>query len=332
MFQTKNLIHDIHDIPDTWIFEHFCKLHYKLEGQDVRIKSVFKEERTPSMCIFYTDKYNTYRYKDFSSGKYGSAIELIKEMYQLTYYQACQKVIEEYNDCIIKNGCGYQSKPIKSFSKFKVTDYTKRSWNTKDQYYWTQFNIGSKLLEEHCVFPLEKYIMQKDIDQIEITGGYIYGYFKKDGTLYKIYQPKTLDKKFIKVKSYLQGTEQFKPENKNLIITSSLKDLMALKSLKLSALNIVAADSENTMIDSAHIESWQNEYENIVVLFDNDQAGIDAMLKYKEKYNFIKPTLLPLSKDIADSIKDFGARKVKEHIVPILNRNINEKKEDIQET
>jgi hypothetical protein len=328
MFRIRNLVHDIKDVPETWIFEHYCKLSYKLEGQHIKIKSLFNQERTPSMCI-YTNKYNTYRYKDFSSGRSGNGIDLVKELYGLTYHQAIQKIIHEYNDCILKNGCGYESKELKQFSKFKMSSFTKRDWTTKDQYYWTQFNIGSRLLEEHNIYPLDSYVMIKDEDQIEIKGSYLYGYFKKDGTLYKIYQPKNQDKKFVKVKSYIQGTEQCKPENKNLLITSSLKDVMSIKSLKLSGLNIIAPDSENTMISSADIECWENEYENIILLFDNDEAGIEAMTKYKEKYSFIKLALLPLSKDVSDSIRDHGAKKVREYLVPILNRKINETQENI---
>ena len=58
MFKTKNLVHDIKDVPATWIFEHFCKLKEKLTGQDVKMKSVFNiREKTPSMCI-YIDRNN----------------------------------------------------------------------------------------------------------------------------------------------------------------------------------------------------------------------------------------------------------------------------------
>jgi hypothetical protein len=171
--------------------------------------------------------------------------------------------------------------------------------------------------------------MTKDVDVIEVKGSYIYGYFKKDESLYKVYQPKNLDKKFINIKSYVQGVEQCKPAQKHLIITSSLKDVMSLKSLKLSHLNIVAAASENSMLPSSDIECWYNEYENIIVMFDNDKAGIDAMEKYREKYSFIKTALLPLSKDISDSIRDYGAKKVRDYIVPILNKKINETQEDI---
>lgn len=78
MFKTKNLVHDVKNVPVPWIFQHFCSIKEKLNGQDIKIKSMFNtKERTPSMCI-YTDVYNTYRYKDFSTGKGGSAIDLVK--------------------------------------------------------------------------------------------------------------------------------------------------------------------------------------------------------------------------------------------------------------
>jgi DNA primase len=83
------------------------------------------------------------------------------------------------------------------------------------------------------------------------------------------------------------------------------------------------------MLPSSDIECWQNEYENIILIFDNDNPGIEAMKKYQEKYSFIKTALLPLSKDISDSIRDCGAKKVRDYIVPILNKKINETQEDI---
>jgi 5S rRNA maturation endonuclease (ribonuclease M5) len=166
--------------------------------------------------------------------------------------------------------------------------------------------------------------MHKDNDgspiDLTIKGNYLYGYFKTDGTLYKIYQPKTLDKKFIKVADYIQGSEQLK-NHKWLIITSSLKDLMALRSLKLP-LDIIAPDSENTVIRKEVMEGYINKYEKVIVMFDFDDPGIKAMEKYKELYPEIEHTALPMSKDPADSIKDYGAKEVYYRIVPLLNKKI----------
>jgi hypothetical protein len=327
MFKTKNLVHDIKDVPIPWIFEHFCKLKEKLNGHDVKIKSLFNsKERTPSMCIYYDNNKQMYRYKDFSSSKGGSAIDLVKDLTSLNYYQATALIVEKYNDFVLHNNGGYDLQEFKQASRYKVSKYVFRSWSSQDQYFWTQFNIGSKLLDEHCIRPLEYYTMFKESEEgpkeLTIYGNYLYGYFKKDGTLYKIYQPKTLDKKFLKISDYIQGSEQRNPDNKYLIITSSLKDVMAIKSLKLSHIDVIAPDSENTVIKSTYMDWWQNEYEKIIILFDNDDPGIAAMRRYKEVYPYVELCLLPMSKDPSDSIKDHGAKAVREKLIPLINKKL----------
>lgn len=318
MFKTKNLVHDVKDVPVSWIFEHFCKLKEKLNGHDVKIKSMFNpKERTPSMCI-YLNKDKVYRYKDFSSGKGGNAVDMVKELYSLTYHKAGQLIVEKYNDFVLHNNGGYDLQEFKQASKYKVTSSTPRQWTTQDQYFWTQFNIGTKLLTEHNVVPLEYYCMEKDDKELRIHGNYLYGYYKKDGTLYKIYQPKTLDKKFIKVSDYVQGSEQLK-QHPYLLITSSLKDIMALKSLKLT-IDIIAPDSENSLIRKELITEYFKTYKKVIVMFDYDEAGIRAMEKYKELYPEVQVAVLPMSKDPSDSIRDYTAKEVRARIVPILNK------------
>jgi 5S rRNA maturation endonuclease (ribonuclease M5) len=326
MFNTKDLVHNVNAIPVTWIFEHFCKLKEKLTGQDVKIKSMFNlKERTPSMCI-YTDGYNTYKYKDFSTGKGGSAIDMVKDLSQLPFHKTCQLIVETYNDFVLHNNGGYDIEKFQKASKYKVTSHKFRSWSTQDQYFWTKFNIGSKILDAHNVKPLESYCMTKDEDELCIKGLYLYGYFKDDGTLYKIYQPKTLDKKFIKVTGYIQGMHQC-TGNKNLLIISSLKDVMSVKSLGIN-LDVIAPDSENTMIKQDMMEELRDKYNKIIVMFDFDEAGIESMKKYKEKYPFIEITVLPMSKDVSDSIKDYGAKEVRNRLVPILDKKLQDGKED----
>jgi hypothetical protein len=162
--------------------------------------------------------------------------------------------------------------------------------------------------------------MAKDDNELCIKGLYLYGYFKEDGTLYKIYQPKTLDKKFIKVTDYVQGWEQLQ-KHKVLIITSSLKDVMSIKSLKLQ-MDVIAPDSENTIIKEDIMEELDRRYKHIILLYDNDVPGIKAMEDFKAKYPFVKLAILPMSKDVSDSIKDFGPKEVRNRLVPILDKKI----------
>jgi len=326
MFTTKNLVHDISDVPVPWVFEHFCRLKEKLNGNDVKIKSMFNDrERTASMCIYYNTYRNTYRYKDFSSGKSGDAIDLVMELTKLPYYKVCNMIIEKYNEFVISNKSGYDFQKTAQSTKYKIDSYRLRPWNTHDQAYWTQFNIGTSLLNEYLVKPLEHYVFSKDTetgpDRLIIRNNYLYGYFRQDGSMYKIYQPKTPDKKFIKLPSdYIQGSEQLK-KHRYLVITSSLKDIMAIRSLKIPV-DLVAPDSENTMIHENVMTEYLNSYDKVIVLFDYDETGIKAGENYKKLYPDVATCVLTMSKDPSDSIKDYGPKKVFFRLVPALNNKL----------
>jgi hypothetical protein len=159
--------------------------------------------------------------------------------------------------------------------------------------FWTKFNIDSiKILKEYKSDSFRSICFKlnglEDNDFI-VRENNMYGYFKNENELYKIYQPFNSTRKFLKISDYVQGTEQL-VGYKNLVITSSLKDIMAIKSLNLK-IDIIAPDSENSILSNQIITKYKEQYKNIVVLFDNDSAGIKSMKKYKELYN-ITPVLL----------------------------------------
>ena len=66
------------------IFEKLFNLTEKLEGQSVNIKSIFNpEDNDPSMILFLSDE-DIYRFKDFSTGRYGDAADVVEYMYKIT--------------------------------------------------------------------------------------------------------------------------------------------------------------------------------------------------------------------------------------------------------
>lgn len=328
MLSTKSLITNITEVPREWIFEHYLQLSEKLVGQDVKIKSVFnKNDKTPSMYIYYASN-NTYKYKDFSTGKSGDAINLIMEISEpklTTRGETVHKIIEDYNYFIL-NSKEDNIREFKKRSKYKVVDFTVRTWSNFDEKYWNKFYINSKLLEFYNVKPLSEYKLQKEeeesniIEQI-IKSNTLYGYFKKDGTLYKIYNPLVKDYKFIKIQNYIQGMEQINMKVPYLIICSSLKDVMAFSKLGYKNAEAIAPDSENTMIQEHLITAFKYQYKAICTLFDNDPAGIQSMKKYKEKYN-IPYVILEMSKDLSDSIRDTNLTKVRETLTPLLKEKL----------
>ena len=185
------------------------------------------------------------------------------------------------------------------------------------------------MLNKYEVFPLEHFSMSQEnfdgkINTIKFVRPYIYGYLRENGSLYKVYMPKNLDKKFIKVKNYIQGEDQLTYKSKYLIITSSLKDLMVFNKLGIQNIEAVAPDSENTMINENKIDEFKEKYEKIIVLFDFDLPGQTAAEKYKNKYN-LDFILLPLEKDLSDSVKVHGIDKVRNLLFETLKNAFKNK-------
>ena len=329
MLRTKALISNLNEVPREWVFEYYLKLTEKLTGQDIKMTSVFNPlEKNPSMFVYFSKNTQSYKFKDFSShDRSGDAIALVQMMFNLSSRgDAAFKIIEDFNQWTLNNKEGYEVREFKLRAKFKVTDATPRGWNTLDKNYWSKYHIGSRILEFYNVTPLESYKMSKEEDgsvkELEIKGQFIYGYFRNDGLLYKIYQPKVRDTKFIKIREYIQGSDQLTYDVPYLVICRSLKDMMALKKLGFSNIEMIAPDSENTLIGEHMVAAYKHKYKNVCTLFDNDAAGIAAMQKYQDRYD-IPSVHLELEKDISDAIEAHGLDKVREIITPLLRQALN---------
>lgn len=320
MLNTKNLVITDVKIPSSWVFQHYLNLPNKLTGQDEQIFSIFNpNERTPSMYIFLDKKSMEYKFKDFSTGKYGSKVDLVKELFDLNYSKAVFKIIEDYNEYVLKNGI-YEQGDYKEQTKWKIGHCHTRPWNETDRDFWLQFGIGTTILFEYRVKPLLYYGMSKEnktgYDNIQIKGKQLYGYYNKNKMVYKIYQPLNKKYKFIKISHYIQGIDQLLYKQPYLIICSSLKDAMTLRHFNYNV-EVIAPDSENTMIKPYIIENLKQKYNKIITLFDNDDAGRNAIARYDQVYG-IPGAFLNMSKDLSDAVKDFGFKKVHEELKTTL--------------
>jgi hypothetical protein len=307
----------IDDVPSTWIFEHYLKLSEKLTGQTVKILSVFKKERTPSMCLYYNFDDKCYKFKDFSSGLSGNGPSLVSSLYGISYYNAVDKILKDYDQYLKNNNflpVDLCLKEVSIKSKYQVSSVVLRKWNTADANYWLKYGINSNLLNAHNVKPIKSYAMTRtlsdntqEVINIDVHG--IYGYYNSKGELCKIYQPHQTKKKFIKVQDYIQGSDQM-TNAKYLIITSSLKDLLAFKALGFKGIDAIAPDSENSLIPEDYMNMLKTKYTKIFTMFDDDSAGIKAMNRYEELYQ-IPCIHVQMSKDLSDSVKDYGIKNVK---------------------
>lgn len=324
MFSVKNFIDNVKDVPSVWIFETYLGLTSPLTGQSVRTHSIFNpNDKNPSMYLYYNKEAGCYKYKCFSTGSSGSAVNLMMHIWSMSFIDTAQKIIQDYKG-YVKQGSLYIPQ-IVEHAKWKVTNVITRGWNKIDAEFWPSYNIDSDLLSAHNVVAILEYTMQKrkgDTVEEEFTvkTKQIYGYYTEEDLLYKIYQPNNKDRKFIKIENYLQGSEQCNGYD-NLIIASSLKDIMAMKSLGLKV-DMIAPDSENTIIPEHTINQYKSTYKSVVTIMDSDEPGIKAMKKYKELYK-LPFVYLPLEKDISDIVKAHGKEKALYELVPKLHQSFD---------
>lgn len=292
-------------IPSNWIIENYLGIS-NVNGRRIVIKSPFSNERTPSCYITIHPVTKEYCYKCFSSGNGGNVFQLVAAILKINENDFRALAAKEY-DVYLKSG----KKPTpldlevikEAQAKFVIIDYKTREFQKHDIEYWLQYGIKEETLVKYNVKALQQVVMKrnKSYGSIQyIHGKYLYGYFNAKG-IDKVYKP-NIDNIQTKMffnfgnSSYIQGEEQIKNSD-NLIITSSLKDIMCLDSLNIDA-DIIAAISETTIIPESKLNSISKASRKIVFL-NSDEPGIKASRKYNYPKCYVQP-----EKDPSDYIKN----------------------------
>jgi DNA primase len=316
MIRTKLANLTIVDVPDSWIFEYYLKLPSKLNGQNVTIKSVFNNEKTPSFKLYYSKVLNKYSFKCFSSGKSGTALGFVIEYYNLSLAEASYKIVRDYKTYVLENGIhiseSYNLKYI------NLENHITRDWNKLDSEFWKSFGISYNNLLLHNVKPVESYTWS---DGSVVEPGIAYGYYNSAGELLGIYKPLDKKKKFIRVKKerYTLGINQIQNLDYG-IITSSLKDVMAFKELRIKNFDVIAPEAETMNdINPEDFSLFAKNKKKLFTLFDNDGPGKRVAETFKNLYG-MEVINFNYSKDLSDTIKDFGIKSAKEFMVLELKK------------
>jgi len=333
MISTKSALTTQSGVPNAWVFEYYCKLGERLTGQIVNLKSLLNpEDSNPSMYIL-VGKRGEYIFKDYSADKAGDGWVFVKCLLEkqygreVQYKEALEKMQADYRQFRENNRDEYLEGEYSVQVPYRVSDYATREWNLTDAKYWRRYLIGSSTLEQFNVRPLSYYRMSRQdesgLKEFYISGERIYGYFRSDGSLYKIYKPDSQENKFVKIADYIQGTDQLTYKKDYLVIASSLKDGMCLHGFGYKNIEFVAPDSENTLIRKETISIYKENYKGIFTLFDNDSAGMKAMAKYRNYYN-VNGVLLPMCKDLSDSVEAHGRSSVRSVLEPLMRKSLKQ--------
>ena len=166
-----------------------------------------------------------YKFKDFSTGKSGNKIDLVKLILGINFSEAMRTIVSDYNKFIKTSD--YKEEKFIPQTRWEIDFINLRDWTVDDSNYWLSYRIGKTMLDTYNVRPIDYYNLVKqesnEVKKLKIGSKFCYGYFDKNGEVYKVYQPHSKKHKFFKAKPYLQGYDQLKFNQPYLVICSSLK-------------------------------------------------------------------------------------------------------------
>lgn len=275
-----------------------------------------------------------YMFKCFSTGQGGSAIKMMMALWDLSFNMTAEIIRNDYR-IFLNSNKRPEAIQIDAPQNWFVSSEETRSWTKNDADLWLPFNIGSSMLTRYNVKPLSYYYMRRDQSDMRsqafrVSGSNLYGYYTKEGLLYKVYQPGRTPKA-LKVRNYIQGSDQVEG-HKTMILTSSLKDIMAVKSWPLVKADVIANDSESVYFTREQLQVLYQKYDCIIVYMNSDEAGIKSMKYYEETYG-LPFIFMPLAKDPSDINKFFGWQTAQAEAIPKLIRAAeiySEQKENIR--
>lgn len=302
------------DITLDWILskvtEYDIYAHYLGQFKVGMIyNSPFRKDKNPSFGIFYSKRTKQLLFKDHGTGDCGNVIKFVSLYTGITNYNDI--LLDIVNKLKITSDTKLVSSKQYIASTETVIGVVRQDFTAEDINYWSQFNICINTLKKFNVNSIKYYL----------CNGIVKGIYKKENPMYaykvynnfKIYRP--LADKYTKWRNNLgqydiQGFKQLPKTDNLLIITKSLKDVMCLYEMGISA---ISPASESTFIPDDVLDNLKKRFKHILICFDRDTAGIKYLHKISLKTG-LKPLLVHKkwnAKDISDAIKLNGFENIK---------------------
>lgn len=282
------------------IFKHYLG--------DFELRKMFnsplRKDPVPSFNI-YVNSMGEMVYKDFG-GTQGSCIDLVMNIYHLSYKEALLQIYKDLNLGIRKESKLMSRIPVTrkdSVIKVKIKKYTEAELD-----YWKKRNISKEILDRYHVYSCSEVWLNGNLFLLSTPSNPIFAYYFPLSNKLKIYRPlDTSGKKWLTNCSLedIQGLHQLPSAGKCLIITKSLKDVMVFNSFGFTA---IAPHGEGMHIPDNIVNTLKQRFTKIVTVYDNDEPGVKASIKLNEQlgstyWNIPKKYEV---KDISDFVVVYG--------------------------
>lgn len=289
--------------------------------------SPIRKDRHPT-CSFFRNSKNKLIYKDFATSQYLDCWSVVMTLYNCSYKDALRIVANDFRiieDPYIRKNKGKIKTNIpkleeKEFSKIQVEI---QEFSDLEVKWWARYGITPEILKRFNVFSCKHVFLNDKLVAKSQQHCPIYGYYGKKyhgQELWRCYFPKRTSFRFLTnwPTKKIQGYDQLPKEGKVLVITKSMKDVLCLYSMGITA---IAPNSETQFLSNNVLEDLKKRFKYIIVLFDNDQTGISFMNKIKKEHPELIYTWIP-RKYGAKDISDFYKMYKKKETINLINKFI----------
>ena len=291
--------------------------HYT--GLDVNSKkltlSPFRNDHKVT-CAFYKSKSGVLYLHDFATNEHINCFTVVSKLYNCSYYKALEIIAQDFG--LIKGS--HKVSTFKIVPDIKESESARiqvqiKDYSDKELEWWSQFGINKKLLKKYHIYSIQNVFLNGNLKFISTEKCPIYGYYfgkdKNGEEKWKIYFPLKTEYRFLNnlSKKILQGYHQLPKTGDLLVITKSMKDVVALYGFGIAA---VSPNSETLFVDEKKLEEFKKRFKHILVLYDNDKPGKHNMWLIRKEHPELNYYFLPwyLAKDFTDSIKLVGVENM----------------------
>lgn len=277
--------------------------------------SPLRKDRNPTVAFFRSRGSGMLKFKDFGDGTCEDFVGIVRLIFKCSYPKALEIIANDFG--IIKKpelkanppkakaeGVVTTSEDSVTVLQCKVKDFTKEELE-----WWDKQGISHETLKHYQVYSVEHVYLNGFHHASSSRANPIYGYYfgKKNGVeQWKIYFPMRQKYRFLLNTNVVQGWKQLPEKGKMVVITKSMKEVMALYELGIPA---IAEQTETVVMDNRRIVHLKGRFPLIITNGDPDRTGKLLMIKSRRAYRTICLTFNDrpkYGKDITEFIARYG--------------------------
>lgn len=250
----------------------------------------FRQDKNPgctfrystSGVLYFTDwaineNYDCFRIASLTTGieNFQDLCKRINKDLNLNLMPTSLKIPKKMN-ITVENKKDY----FKENPKVSITSDLK-DFSKSDLDYWNSQKIDKRTLEKFNVRSVDRlYVGDNIFENTEVNPIFKYSFEDNQSQYYLPYNKYRFFSN--KIPYYLMGYENLPHVGKEVIITSSFKDVMQWSQINIPA---IAPDSESSGVKREDLIRLFKRFDNIYINFDNDEAGIKATNELLKKFS-----------------------------------------------